>query len=213
LRLSGFLEDRSRLARDLHDTVLQSLYAIGLSIETARRARPDSPPDARYSGDLVVDQLNKLIHQVRGMVQGLESGTVEEFDLATELQTLVTTYVQISPIQINLDVFPDVSLYLTREEKQEIVNIAREAVSNCVRHARATHATISLALHRSRIRLLVSDNGIGFTPTENRIDGYGLANMAARARKLGGRLRIRSRAGSGTRVDMEFALEPALAPL
>lgn len=210
LRLSSFLEERSRLVRDLHDIVLQSLYAIGLRVETRRRRRPDQTQELRRSGDLVVDQLNQLIHQIRGIIRGLESGTVEEFDLTTELETLARTYMEISPILIEMQIAPDVLMHLTREEKQELINITREAVSNCVRHAKATRLTLALTRQGARVRLLIRDNGVGFTSFETRSDGYGLVNMNARARRLGGTCSVRSRPGCGTEVVVEFALFPEL---
>ncbi len=213
LRLSAFLEERSRLARDLHDTVLQSLYAIGLAVETARRGRRDRSGDVRLTEGLIVDQLNRLIHQVRGMIRALESGTVEEFDLPTELETLISTYARISPIRIDLQIAPDLGLHLTREEKEEILNIAREALSNCVRHAKATHAGLFLTRQGSSIRLLIRDDGIGFETTGKFTRGYGLLSMAARARKLGGHLLVSSDPGRGTLVDLNFTLEPVPAPI
>ncbi len=211
VRLSALLEDRSRLARDLHDVVLQSLYAIGLGIEMTRRSGRSPRPDDRVLENPTVPQLNKLIHQVRGMIQGLESGMVEEFDLETELAALADTYMQVSPVRIDVRVPPDISTLLTREEQQEIVNITREAVSNCVRHAKATAATLSLTVRGASMCLLISDNGVGFPCEHTRLSGYGLSNMSARARKLGGRLHIRSHPGAGTDVNMEFPLEPVSA--
>lgn len=211
LRLSALLEDRSRLARDLHDLVLQSLYAIGLGMETARRSCTEHRSNQRCRESPMVDQLNKLIHQVRGMIQGLESGTVEEFDLEAELAALAGTYMRVSPVRIDVRIQPNLSRLLTREEQQEIINIAREAFSNFVRHAKATAATLSLTVQGTSMCLLISDNGIGF-PSENECPGgYGLSTMAARAKKLGGRLHIRSRSGAGTDVNVEFPLEPVSA--
>lgn len=215
VRLSALLEDRSRLARDLHDIVLQSLYAIGLSIETARRQHRNRSVGVRRADGLVVDQLNQLIHRTRMMIQELESGTIEEFDLATELEALIATYRRIGPIRIDLQIVPELDLFLTREEKEDVLNIAREALSNCVRHANATHAGLFLTRQGSSVRLRVCDNGVGFTSTgmpTNRIrrGGYGLANMAARAKRLGGRCSILPRPGGGTEVLVEFTPLPEL---
>jgi two-component system, NarL family, sensor kinase len=212
-RLTTLVEDRERLTRDLHDCVLQSLYAIGLSIETRRRTSTRRLPERNGLGEVVVDQLNTLIHEVRGMIRSLESGSVQEFDLRSELQSLVNTYKQISPLRITASIAPPVVTAVTNEEKREILLIVREAVSNCVRHARATHATISLYARGTHLRLLITDDGVGFAQEENRTKGYGLTNMAARAKKLGGRLLVRSHIGKGTRILVEFVLEPGLSPL
>ncbi len=94
-----------------------------------------------------------------------------------------------------------------------MLSIAREGLSNCVRHARATHATISICRRGDRIRLQISDDGRGFATGDGRPQGYGLANMTARAKKIGGTLRIQSEEGRGTDIIAEFSLEPILTPV
>jgi two-component system, NarL family, sensor kinase len=212
-RLSALLEDRGRIGRDLHDCVLQSLYAIGLNLEQS--CGPQSPVSrrGRASGSHVVDQLNALIHDIRRMITGLERGTVEAFDLSAELRGLAQTYAQAGRLQITLDVQPSAVEILTGEEEREIVNIVREALSNCARHARATEVQVVLQTRGTRVRLAIVDNGTGFEPHHGRLTRYGLKNMAARAKKLGGQLSVRSRLGHGTKIIAEFALEPVLAPL
>lgn len=209
-RLGALLQDRDRIGRDLHDCVLQSLYAIGLSLETSRRTNPGAHPKAKRAPDHALDQLNALIHQIRRMIRGLETGTVQEFDLASELNTLATTYEQVAHLRITLDLQQEAIDILTGEEEQEILNIVREALSNCVRHAKATRATVSIRMRGTKVRVSVSDDGIGFVADGGRPQGYGLANMEARARKLGGTFRIHSKLGRGTRIIADLALEPVL---
>lgn len=212
-RLSALLEDRGRIGRDLHDCVLQSLYAIGLSLERSRRLTSNNSRTSRPSGDEAVDQLNHLIQEIRRMIHGLEYGTVEAFDLASELHVLVDTYSRIGQLQIVMELQPAAVEILTGEEEREILNIVREALSNCARHARASQATVTLQTRGSKVRLAIGDNGSGFEPNNKQVAGYGLANMAARAKKLGGQLTIRSRVGRGTKIVAEFALEPILTPV
>jgi signal transduction histidine kinase len=209
-RLTTLIDDREHLARELHDCVLQALYAIGLNLEASRRMIPSSTPDLHRSSSNVVAQLNRLIQEVRGMIRSLESGTVQEFDLQAELRALAATYADAGHLRITTNISPDVVALLTHEEQREVLKILREAVSNSARHANAANVAISLHARGSTVRLHVCDDGIGFKNDESHPRGYGLANMAARAKKLGGRLRIRSRIGRGTRIVVEFALEPAL---
>lgn len=212
-RLSSLLEHRSRISRDLHDSVLQSLYAIGLSLETSRRisASPQSGTDRAYIH--AVDQLNHLIHEVRGMIKGLTDGSVQEVNLEEELRQLAGSYEQLSNVTITLSLQPSALDVLTREEEQEILNIVREALSNCVRHAQATHAEVTIRTQGNRVRISISDDGKGFVETGAHPKGYGLMNMEARAKKLGGSLLLRSKPGQGTRITAEFLLEPILAPV
>jgi len=209
-RLSQLLEDRSRIGRDLHDCVLQSLYAIGLNIETSRRVQPSQTPEAKAADEMMIQQVNQLIHEVRGMIRELESGTVQEFDLRTELFALCSTYEQSGCLRIKQDLQPSALEVLTNEEEREVLNIVREALSNCVRHAKASRAIVSVRKREGRIRVSVFDDGVGFSPASPQHRGYGLANMEARAKKLGGLLRIQSKIGQGTQIVAEFTLEPLL---
>lgn len=209
-RLSALLEDREQMSRDLHDSVLQSLYAIGLSLETSRKVGPPLPPAATQAHIHAIEQLNRLIHEIRGTIHRLKDGTIQCFDLAEELANLQRCYEQVGGMTITLELQPRAMDILTMEEEQDILHIVREALSNCVRHARATQATISLRLRGTRLRLTVTDNGIGFAAASLQRKGYGLATMETRARKLGGTLRIDSKPGKGTRLTAELLLEPIL---
>ena len=209
-RLSKLLEDRSRIGRDLHDCVLQSLYALGLNIETVQRTRGDQTAEAKESDDQMIRHINRLIHEVRGMIRELESGSLPEFDLSSELFTLCTTYEQTGRLHIKLDLQRSAIDVLTNEEEREILNIVREALSNCARHANASRAVVSIRMRDARIRVHIHDDGVGFSTTIGPPQGYGLANMEARAKRLGGMLRVQSKSGEGTQVIAEFSLEPLL---
>jgi signal transduction histidine kinase len=212
-RLSSLLEDRSRISRDLHDSVLQSLYAIGLSLETSHRTNTSPQPGGDRPYSHAVDQLNRLIHEVRGIIKGLAGGSVQDMDLSEELRQLAGSYEQLGSITITLSLQSSALDVLTREEEQEILNIVREALSNCVRHAQATHAEVTIRTHGNRVRISICDDGKGFVETGAHPKGYGLMNMEARAKKLGGSLLLRSKPGQGTRITAEFLLEPILAPV
>lgn len=212
-RLHQLLEDRSRLGRDLHDSVLQSLYALGLTIESAYRLRHTSDVETYSSKSTVVEQVNRLIHEIRSMIRELESDAVREFDLSSELTALQMTYEQAGHLDVTLDVQRHAIEMLTHEEEREILNIVREALSNCARHAHATQATVSIRMKDTRVRVSIQDDGIGFAPSSGPSRGYGLTNMETRAKKLGGMLRIQSRTGKGTQITAEFSLEPILTSI
>lgn len=210
-RLNTLLEDRTRIGRDLHDCVLQSLYAIGLNIGTDQRARRNhQTTEATEADDQIILQLNQLIHEVRGMIRELESGSVQVFDLSSELAALCATYEQTGRLHIQLDLQRGAIDVLTNEEEREILNIVREALSNSVRHAHATGVVVSLRMRGARIRVSILDDGIGFSTEDGQPRGYGLANMEARAKRLGGTLKVQSKAGEGTQIIAEFSLEPLL---
>ncbi len=209
-RLNLLLEDRVRIGRNLHDGVLPSLSAIGLNLETSRRMTFHQTAEATECSDRMVQQINRLIHEVRGMIRELESGTVQEFHLASELAAVSSAYEQHGHVSITLDLQPNALERVTNEEAREILHIVREALSNGVRHGHATQATVSIRMREGSIHVSILDDGIGFSLASHRPRGDGLANMDARAKKLGGRLRVQSKLGHGTRVTAEFSLEPLL---
>lgn len=212
--MSTLLENRSRISQDLHDCVLQSLYAIGLNMETARRKHHHTTPESEQTHAHTIVQINRLIHDIRQMIRRLDEGVVQEFDLTAEIQALKAIYDQIGQMRITLDLQPAAIEVLTKEEEREILNIVREALSNCARHAHAVQVKISIRKRGEHIRISVRDDGTGFATAAGSVKrGYGLANMEARARKIGGTFRVQSEPGRGTDIILEFALEPMLAPV
>jgi len=209
-RLSALLHDRSRIGRELHDSVLQALYAIGLSLERNPGLRCGRPQAVRLSRDQATDQLNKLIQEIRRMILSVESDNVDPFRLVSELQALAHTFEGVSELRIRVQVDQAAEEILTGEEARELVTITREALSNCVRHARATRIVIALRQTGSQVRLSIRDNGSGFEVGRGYAKGIGFAHMENRVRKIGGRLDIQSRVGRGTCVIANVYLEPKL---
>ena len=212
-RLSALLHDRSRIGRELHDSVLQALYAIGLSLAQSLELRRDTPPAVPDSHGQAIDQLNKLIQDIRRMILSMESDSVDPFRLVSELQALAETFERVSEVRIRVMVDPVAEEILTGEEARELVTITREALSNCVHHARATRIVIVLRQIGSRVRLSICDNGSGFNVELGPAKGIGFAHMENRVRKIGGRLDIQSTVGRGTCITADVYLEPILTTI
>jgi two-component system, NarL family, sensor kinase len=210
-RLTALLHDRSRIGRELHDSVLQALYAIELSLEQSPELHRGVPPALPRSNGQATDQLNQLIQDIRRMILSVESDNIDPFRLVSELQTLAQTCEQVGGLRIRVVVAPAAAEILTGEEARELVAIAREALSNCVRHAHATQVVIALRHIGSRVRLRICDNGSGFAMAQGQPKGIGIAQMEARVRKIGGRLNIKSTLGRGTCITADVYLEPVLA--
>ena len=209
-RLSALLHDRSRIGRELHDSVLQALYAIGLSLAQSLELRRSEPPALLRSQGQATDQLNKLIQVIRRMILSVESDSVDPFRLVSELQALAQTVERVSEVRIRVGVDPAAEEILTGEEARELVTITRESLSNCVRHARATRIVISLRHIGSRVQLSICDNGSGFDVEHGAAKGIGFAYMEDRVRRIGGRLNIQSTVGRGTCIIAHVYLEPIL---
>jgi len=209
-RLNAVLHDRSRIGRELHDSVLQALYAIKLSLAQSPELRKGAPPPVPRSHGQATDQLNKLIQDIRRMILSMESDSVDPFRLVSELQALAETFERVSELRIHVEVDPVAEELLTGEEARELVTVTREALSNCVRHARATRIVIALRQIGSRVRLSISDNGSGFEVEHGPAKGIGFAYMEDRVRKIGGRLGIQSTLGQGTCITADVYFEPIL---
>ncbi|MEO6308396.1 MAG: sensor histidine kinase [Nitrospiraceae bacterium] len=208
-RLSALLHDRHRIGRELHDTVLQALYAIGLSLAQSPELRRGAPQAVPRSRNQAADQLHTLIQDIRRMILSMESDYVDPFRLVSELQALAETFERVSELRIRVDVDPVAEEILTGEEARELITISREALSNCVRHASASRIVIALRQIGSRVRLSIRDNGSGFE-VEGLVKGIGFAQMEDRVRKIGGRLNVQSMVGRGTCITAEIYLEPIL---
>jgi two-component system, NarL family, sensor kinase len=212
-RLSDLLHDRTRIGQELHDSVLQALYAIGLTLEEAPGLRKGATEVVSCSHNQATDQLHRLIQDIRRMIARVESDRVDSFRLVSELQSLAQAVERQSQVRICIDVDRAAEVILTGEEARELVTICREAVINCIRHARASRIVIGLRQIRSRVRLTVRDDGSGFEVEQNRAKGVGFAQMEKSVRKIGGRLNIRSTVGRGTCVTADIYLEPILTTI
>lgn len=212
-RLSDLLHDRSRIGRELHESVLQALYAIRLTIEQTSGLREGAPQAVPCSRDLATDQLHSLIQDIRRMILTVESDCVDPFRLVSELQALAQTVEQVSQARTRVEVDRAAEEILTGEEARELIIIAREALNNCIHHARATRIVIALRPIGSRVRLTIRDNGSGFDVEQRRAKGLGFSQMEARVRKIGGRLEIQSTVGHGTCISADIYPEPILTTI
>jgi signal transduction histidine kinase len=145
------------------------------------------------------------------MILSVESDSVDPYRLVYELQALAQTCERVSGLRIRVAVTPSAEEILTGEEVRELVAIAREALSNCLRHARATRIVIALRRIGSRVQLRIYDNGSGFAVERVQAKDLGFAQMEDRVRKIGGRLNIQSVLGRGTCITADVYLEPVLA--
>ncbi len=212
-RLSDLLHDRSRIGRELHDSVLQALYAIRLTIEQTAGMHEGAPQAMACSREQATGQLHSLIQDIRRMIMNVESDCVDPFRLVSELQALAQTVEQVNQVRIRVEIDRAAEEILTGEEARELVIIAREALNNCAHHAKATRIVIALRPIGSRVRLTIRDNGSGFDVDQRRPKGLGFSQMEARLRKIGGRLEIQSTVGRGTCISADVYPEPILTTI
>jgi signal transduction histidine kinase len=157
-----------------------------------------------------IDQLNRLMQEVRNFIAGLGSDLLQGKDLPTALHQMLESLTKHHPTRVRLKIEDRAARALSTEQSLHLLLVIQEAVTNCIRHGRAQEATVSLKLLKQVIRLSVRDNGCGFNPNAAKGIGHGLVNMAARARKIGGRLTLSSHVNEGTRVVLDLPKEASL---
>jgi len=204
-------EEREQLSRDLHDNILQSLYAVGMQLEAGKLAMGKSPRRSKTHMTRAVDHLNRLMIEVRQFIALLMQRTAPKPDLGQALRLLIASLSASGKTAPELQIRDPVLSVVSPSQGEQLLNIAREALSNSMRHARATHRSVRLSSTKHTIRLVICDDGIGFSTRRRRLRGHGLANMAARAEKIHARLTFDSSPGKGTCVTVEVPVEKVAA--
>lgn len=195
------VEERERIGQDLHDGVIQSLYAVGLSLEDVPELMRDDPAEARERVERAIDSLNLTIRDIRNFIFGLRPELLGPADLGGSLAALADEFRLNTLIDLDLVADEEALADLPPEHRVQLLQIAREALSNVARHAKATAVQLVVERDGPDLVLSVVDNGRGFNPDASRPGGHqGLQNMRARAASLGGQLVVDSRPGRGTRI-------------
>ena len=208
--LRAALEERVRISQDLHDGILQSLFAVGLAIEAGKLTL--SPTACKTSGsplDQAIDQLNLVMCEIRHFIAGLGSDLLQGKDLPAALKQMLASLTEHQATRVRLAVEDRAAKALSTEQSLHLIRVIQEAVSNCIKHAHAQEARVSLKMLKQGVRLSVRDNGRGFNQDAAKRTGHGLANMAARAQKIGGRFTILSKVNEGTSIVLDFPKEAA----
>jgi len=201
-RAMAALEERQRLARELHDSVSQALYGIGLGARTARTQLDRDPAQAAAPLDYVLQLAEAGMAEMRALIFELRPESLEHEGLvaALEKQAAATRARHSIAVDLQLAGEPDVAL----DVKEMLYRVAQEAMHNTVKHARATAIDVQMTTSAGWLVLDVSDNGCGFDATESFPGHLGLVSMRERAARAGGAVSITSTPGSGTRVHVEL---------
>jgi PAS domain S-box-containing protein len=201
------MEERERLSRDLHDNILQALYAVGMQLEAGKLSLGKSPRRSKIHMTQAVDQLNGLMLDVRRFIALLTQRTTAEPDFGQAMRQLIASMSGAGQTTPELDLTNPVLSFITPKLGEQLLNIVREALSNSIRHAHASHRWVRLNLADNTIHLIIGDNGVGFSPKRKRRAGHGLSNMAARARQISATFTLESAPGKGTSVLVDVPLK------
>lgn len=199
-QLRRSIEDRERIGRDLHDDIIQSIYAAGLNLEDCKRVVAHSPSQAQARLQAATQTLNDAISSVRRFIAGLEPAVLNGREFKTALKSLALTSGD-NRAEYTFEVDMPAANALTSTQATQLLHIAKEGISNALRHAQGSALIISLRQQEGNLRLEIADDGTGFDPAAgNSSAGQGLRNMAGRAVELGGHLEIVSAPGEGCRI-------------
>jgi len=199
LRRLAVLEDRERIAQELHDGVIQSLFAVGMGLQAAG-AMADDPETVRGRLDAAVNDVDRVIRDLRNYIFGLGGGPADR-ELSRALHGLGDELRRGSEIAIRVEVDPAASGALA-SRATDIAQFAREALTNAVRHSGAATVSVVISRDGGSFVLEIEDDGKGFDPEATVGPGRGLGNLRARAQTLGADLDIDSEPGRGTRVRL-----------
>jgi len=219
-RLEGRFEERERIARELHDTLLQSFQGVVLLLQGAVNRMPDRPDVAKAREQLegVIDQAARAVTEGRDAVQGLRASTIETNDLAAALHTLAAELAANQTNQ-NSPVFDVRVEGATRDLhpilRDDVYRIVGEAMRNAFLHAEASRIEVEIHYDERQLRLRIRDDGKGIDPqivTEKGRPGHwGLRGMHERAKRVGGNLGVWSKPDSGTEIEMTIPASTAYA--
>jgi signal transduction histidine kinase len=203
------VDERERIGKDLHDGIIQRLYAISLSLEDVEALMTDEPVEAALRVDQAIDSMNSAIADLRQFVVGLRPELVDRSDIGALLEALAEQVRQTHAVEVEVDV-PAVPVDLSPHARGELLHIVREALSNVARHARASTVHILLTGTSDVVRIEVTDDGQGFDPdAPPRAGHFGLSNMAERAAALGGTMEVSSRRPGGTTIIVTIPIVPS----
>ncbi|HLV97315.1 MAG TPA: PAS domain S-box protein [Ktedonobacterales bacterium] len=192
------LEERQKLARELHDSVSQALYGISLGAHTARKALEQDPAHIAEPLDYVLSLAEAGLAEMRALIFELRPESLEAEGLVSALTKQGTALQARHELSVHLDLCDEPDLPLA--VKQELYRIAQEAMHNTVKHARARHVDLCLSQTNEAVQMEVRDDGVGFDPQGAFPGHLGLHSMRERVSHLGGTLQIESTPGQGTRL-------------
>jgi signal transduction histidine kinase len=192
------LEERQRLARELHDSVSQALYGIALGAQTARLRIDGGAPNAAEPVDYIMSLAQAGLAEMRALIFELRPESLENEGLIAALDKQIASTRARHGIAIEFA--PAAEPECGIEVKEALYRIAQEALHNVVKHAQARCVTVRLEAFDCALVLTVQDDGCGFDATASFPGHIGLHSMPERARKIGGDVMVESRPGDGTRV-------------
>ncbi|MFC5652743.1 sensor histidine kinase [Paenibacillus solisilvae] len=200
VRFSAVIEERQRLARELHDAVSQQLFAISMTATAVSRTLEKDWDRAKRQVQLIEEMASVAQSEMRALLLHLRPVHLDGKNLGQALHSLIEELKQKVPMNIMLQVDPTVKLNPVAED--HLFRIAQEALSNTLRHSKADQLIIHLQHADNHVRLTFQDNGVGFNLEEKKQTSYGLLTMEERVNVLGGSMQLTTSSGQGVIIDL-----------
>jgi signal transduction histidine kinase len=197
----ALVDERERIAEELHDGIIQSLFAVGMGLQAAAMLGNE---EQRERIESAVTEIDRVIRDLRNYIFGLRPGILADRQLDQALRALVEDFQSSSGVQATVEIDPAAAAELA-SKSPEIIQLLREALSNVSRHARASSCRVRLARDGRHAVLMVVDDGRGFDPKGVK-RGQGLDNIQGRANRMGGTMRLTSAPGRGTRLHLRIPI-------
>jgi signal transduction histidine kinase len=197
----GLMDERERIAKELHDGIIQSLFAVGMGLQATALLGGE---EQRERIETAVTEIDRVIRDLRNYIFGLRPGILADRQLDQALRSLVADFEASSGVEAAVEIDRGVAAELA-SKSTEVVQLLREALSNVSRHAEARTCQVRLSRAGSHALLAVTDDGRGFEP-KGLSRGQGLDNILGRAKRMGGSLRLTSAPGRGTRLRLRIPI-------
>lgn len=207
-KIQAVLLDRERIARDLHDGIIQSIYAVGLNLENTRYLLQENPVQAEQEITSIMEKLNNIIVDLRQCILNLRPVKLTDSEFQKSIISLITEFKRNTGISTDFSVIRQTDARLPQGSLSHIYFIVNEALNNIAKHANANQVKVQFIFRPEYLELSISDNGKGFSsPDKFKYGSQGLRNIRERAAILQGWVRIESSEGQGTVLELRIPYE------
>lgn len=210
----AILQERERFSMDLHDGIMQSVYATGLSLQEVQLQMENEQPDIHKRVDLAIGDLSQVLRDIRNYILGLRPGRFQEQSIVKGISEIALELRANTLLNVKVDSLPEEEFEpWPGEVTSELLFITQEALTNIRKHSHARNVSIHLSRDEDELLLTIEDDGLGFDPDLlERSEGNGLRNMRERARNVGADVEILPSQGDGTQINISVPLTEAKVP-
>jgi len=200
------LEERNRMAREIHDSLAQGFTGIVLQLEAAEQTLDKDTKQAQHHLNRARELARESLSEARRSVWALRPQVLEQLPLVATIGQQIDRFTQDSGVQAGFNITGE-KRTLSADIEHSLLRIFQESLTNVRKHAEASQVEVMLTFENKVVRLMIQDNGVGFdpeAPTQNR---FGLISMRERVRLLGGSMEVRSQKGKGTQLEVTIPFE------